>query len=89
MRRREAEYTLSSFAEASGGLSFLPRLSQQYSTIDQTIDTELRSQYTLTFESSVSASPGKLRKLKVEVANTDIDHNGKQDKLTVRHMKGY
>jgi len=89
MRRREAEYTLSSFAEASGGLSFLPRLPQQYSTIHETIDTDLRNQYTLTFKSSVPAATGKLRKLRVEVANTDIDHNGKQDRLTVRHMKGY
>ena len=86
---REAENTLRSFADASGGLSFEPRFGGQYSSIGQTVMTDLRNQYTLTF---ASANPGvgrKLRKLKVEVAGTDVDHDGKVDKLKVRHKRGY
>ena len=88
-RNLESEYTLRDLAEASGGLSFVPPLDAQYSTIHQLVDTDLRNQYTLTFSPTNSEPGGKLRKLKVEIVGTDIDHNGKPDKLIVRHKRGY
>jgi hypothetical protein len=30
-----------------------------------------------------------LRKLRVEVIDTDVNHDGKPDKLKVRHKRGY
>jgi VWFA-related protein len=86
---REAEDTLRSFAAASGGLSFEPLWGDQYSSIGRTVMTDLRNQYTLTFASANPGIEGKLRKLKVEVAGADVDHDGKVDKLKVRHKRGY
>ena len=89
MRTQENWFMLQSFAEASGGMSFAPEYAGQYSRIDKVIDADLRNQYTLTFVPSGPDTGNKLRKLKVEVVGTDIDSNGKSDKLTVRHKRGY
>jgi Ca-activated chloride channel homolog len=86
---REAEDMLSSFADASGGLSFEPRFGGQYSSIGRTVIADLRNQYTLSFVSANPGVGGKLRKLRVEVVGTDVDDNGKPDKLNVRHKRGY
>ena len=86
---REAQNTLASFAQASGGLVFQPQFRGQYAAISQTVIRDLRNQYTLKFVSSTSNVGGKLRKLKVEVINTDIDYDRKPDKLKVRHKTGY
>jgi VWFA-related protein len=88
-RRRDDEYTLRSLSEATGGLSFFPQVPGQYSAIAQTVDRDLRNQYTLSFVPSNAEITAKVRKLKVEVVNTDIDSNGKPDKLTVRHRTGF
>jgi hypothetical protein len=89
MRSQENAFTLKSFAEASGGMSFTPEFVGQYSRIHEVIDTDLRNRYTLTFVPSDSDPGSKLRKLKVEVVGTDVDHNGKPDKLIVRHKRGF
>jgi VWFA-related protein len=86
---REAENTLRSFADASGGLSFEPRFRGQFSSIGQTVMTDLRNQYTLTLASANPGAGEKLKKLKVEVVGADMDHDGKVDKLRARHKKGY
>jgi len=86
---REAENTLRSFAEASGGLSFEPRFGGQYSSIGQMVITDLRNQYALTFASANPVVGEKLKRLKVEVVGADMDHDGKVDKLKVRHKRGY
>jgi VWFA-related protein len=88
-RNLEAEYTLNALAEVSGGLSFVPPVDAQYSTIHQLVDNDLRNQYALTFLPTNPEPTNKLRKLKVEIVGTDIDHNGKPDKLIVRHKRGY
>jgi VWFA-related protein len=88
-RFREAQNTLRSFADASGGLAFDPQFEGQYSSIGRTVITDLKNQYTLTFATASPGTDGKLRKLRVEVAGTDTDSNGKPDKLKVRHKRGY
>jgi len=88
-RIREAQNTLASFAEASGGLSFEPQFEGEYASISQTVIVDLRNQYTLRFVPSRSNAGGKLRKLKIEVIGTDIDYDRKPDKLKVRHKTGY
>ena len=85
----EADNVMRSLAEATGGLSFFPRFSGEYPGIYETVNLDLRHQYTLGFVSTNPKSDGKLRKLRVEVIGTDIDHDGKPDKLKVRHKKGY
>ena len=88
-RIREAQNTLASFAQASGGLVFQPQFAGQYPAISQMVIRDLRNQYTLKFVSSRSNVGGKLRKLKVEVMDTDIDYDRKPDKLKIRHRTGY
>jgi Ca-activated chloride channel family protein len=88
-RAREAQNTLISFAEASGGISFQPHFPGQYAAISAMVLRDLRNQYTLKFVSSSANVGGKLRKLKVEVIDTDIDYDRKPDKLRVRHKTGY
>ena len=88
-RIREAQNTLASFAQASGGLAFQPQFAGQYAAISQMVIRDLRNQYTLKFVSSRSNVGGKLRKLKVEVIDTDIDYDRKPDKLKIRHKTGY
>jgi VWFA-related protein len=86
---REGEFTLALLSEATGGMSFTPGTPGQYSTIAAAVNTDVRNQYRLSFVPSDSGSTGKLRKLRVEVSGTDLDHNGKPDKLQVRHKRGY
>jgi Ca-activated chloride channel family protein len=88
-RIREAQNTLASFAEASGGLSFQPQFPGQDAAISQMVLRDLRNQYTLRFVSSRADAGGKLRKLRVEVIGTDVEYDRKPDKLKVRHKTGY
>jgi VWFA-related protein len=86
---REAQNTLRSFADASGGLAFEPQFDGQYSSIGRTVIADLKNQYTVTFAAASPGVDGKLRRLRVEVVGTDTDYNGKPDKLKVRHKRGY
>jgi VWFA-related protein len=88
-RLSEAQNTLAAFAEASGGLSFTPMFPGQFRHISEVVNADLRNQYTLSFVSDSTKDVGKLRKLKVEVSATDLDQNGKPDKLRIRHKRGY
>jgi VWFA-related protein len=83
----QADNVMRSLAEASGGLSFFPRFSGEYRSIYETVNGDLRHQYTVGFISTNSKAGGEPRKLKVEVVDTDIDHDGKADKLKIRHKK--
>jgi VWFA-related protein len=88
-RFREAQNTLRSFADASGGLAFEPQIGAQYASIGRIVMADLKNQYTLTFAAANPSVDGKLRKLRVEVVGTDTDHNGKPDKLRIRHKRGH
>jgi VWFA-related protein len=88
-RLRDAANALASFADVSGGLSFEPIFPGQFRQVYETVNADLRNQYTVTFVSANAKTGGKLRKLRVEVINADIDHDEKPDKLKVRHKKGY
>jgi VWFA-related protein len=85
----QADNVMRSLAEATGGLSFFPRFSGEYPGIYEIVNADLSHRYTLGFVSTNPRVDGKLNKLKVEVVNTDVDHDGKPDKLKVRHKRGY
>jgi hypothetical protein len=53
------------------------------------VSANLRNQYSLGFVPKVRKTDGKLRKIRVEVPNLDVNKDGKPDKLKVRHKKGY
>ena len=86
---------LNSFADASGGKAWLVsggstenRGNEIQDALDE-IAAELRNQYSIGFVPKVRKTDGKLHKLRVEVPNLDVNHDGKPDKLKVRHKKGY
>jgi VWFA-related protein len=89
IRNNEAGYTLRDLAQATGGLAFFPQFGGQYNAIPPTVNEDLRHQYTLGFLSSSTKSGGKLRRLRVEVTDTDINQDGKPDKLRARNQEGY
>jgi len=85
----QADNTLRSFAEASGGVAFFPRFVSEYPSIYETVSIHLRNQYNLGFAPKNLKKDGKFRKIKVEVAKLDVNKDGKLDDLKVRHKKGY
>ncbi|PYS54468.1 MAG: hypothetical protein DMG13_08095 [Acidobacteria bacterium] len=85
----QADNVMRSLAEATGGKAFFPRFVGEYPSIYEQVAANLRYQYSIGFVPKVRKTDGKLHKLRVEVANLDVNHDGKIDKLKVRHKKGY
>jgi VWFA-related protein len=85
----QADNVMRSMAEATGGAAWFPRFQGEYPNIYQAVSANLRNQYSLGFVPKVRKTDGKLHKLRVEVPNLDVNHDGKPDKLKVRHKKGY
>jgi Ca-activated chloride channel homolog len=88
-RTSEAGNMLRDIAQATGGLAFFPKFGGQRDAIPPTAKADLRHRYTLGFNSSSTKSGGKLRRIRVEVADTDINFDGKPDKLRARTQEGY
>src|SRR5215813_7896378 len=85
----QADNVMRSFAEATGGAAWFPRFQGEYPSIYQAVSANLRNQYSIGFVPKVRKTDGKFHKLRVEVPNLDVNHDGKPDKLKVRHKKGY
>ena len=85
----QADNVMRSLAEATGGAAWFPRFPGEYPGIYQMVSANLRNQYSLGFVPKVRKTDGKLRKIRVEVPNLDVNKDGKPDKLKVRHKKGY
>jgi VWFA-related protein len=85
----QADNVMRSLAEATGGTAFFPRFVGEYPSIYQQVAANLRNEYSIGFVPKVRKLDGKLHKLRVEVPPLDVNHDGKPDKLKVRHKKGY
>jgi VWFA-related protein len=85
----QADNTLRSLSEASGGVAFFPRFVTEYPGIYESVSNNLRNQYSLGFVPKEQKKDGKFHKLRVEVPNVDLNKDGKPDQLKVRHKKGY
>jgi Ca-activated chloride channel homolog len=85
----QADNTLRSLSEASGGLAFFPRFVSEYPSIYESVSNNLRNQYSLGFVPKDQKKDGKFHKLRIEVPNVDLNKDGKPDQLKVRHKKGY
>lgn len=85
----QADNVMRSLAEATGGTAWFPRFAGEYPGIYQLVSANLRNEYSIGFVPSVRKNDGKFHKLRVEVPNLDVNHDGKPDKLKVRHKKGY
>lgn len=84
-----ADNNLKQFSEATGGITFFPRVPQEYVGIFGKLVQDLHSQYSVGFVPKNPKYDGKLHKLKVEVVDQDLDKDGKLDGLKARHKKGY
>ncbi len=85
----QADNVLRSIAEASGGTAFYPKFQGEFRSIFETVSAHLRNQYSLGFVPSNRKTDGKLHKIRVEVPPMDVNHDGKLDKLKVKHKQGY
>jgi len=85
----QADNVLRSLAEATGGTAFYPKFQGEFKGIFETISAHLRNQYSLGFVPTNRKTDGKLHKLRVEVPPMDVNHDGKPDKLKVKHKQGY
>jgi len=85
----QAGNNLRDIAQATGGVAFLPQFGGQYDAIPRIVSADLRHQYTLSFVSPNARANGKLHRIRVEVADTDVNDDGKPDKLRTRHQEGY
>lgn len=85
----QAENQLRQFAKASGGMAFFPRFQAEYYGIYETVATQLRYQYSLGFVPTGLEEDDDLKEIKIEVVPMDVDHDGKNDDLRVRHKRGF
>ena len=85
----QAENVLRSLANATGGSYFFPKFAGEYNGIYDLVSAQMRNQYSIGFVPVDVKQDDKLRKIKVEVPEMDVDHDGDMDKLRVRHKKGF
>jgi Ca-activated chloride channel family protein len=78
---KEGEENLKRIAEETGGTAFFPYSAERLEEAFDLINTELRSQYTLTYEPKNKQPDGRFRRIEVRI----IDGKG----LKVRHRRGY
>lgn len=84
----QGDNALRNFAKLTGGASFFPRFTTEFTGIFQTISALLRTQYSLGYVTTNTKRDGKARKIRVEV-NADVDGDGKPDKFKLNHREEY
>jgi len=92
----QADNTLRTFAQETGGIAFFPRFFGEFPTIFQNIQQALRSQYVLTYEPTNKTRDGTFRKIKVDLVNPATneplrvtDQKGKPIKYQIIAKRGY
>ena len=82
----QADNQLNTFAKRTGGKAWFPRFMGEYPNILQQVGIELRSQYSMGYQSTNPNRDGKFRKIKVEV----VDETGTVVKSVIARAKdGY
>jgi VWFA-related protein len=82
----QADNQLNTFSKRTGGKAWFPRFMGEYPNILQQVGIELRSQYSMGYQSTNPNKDGKFRKIKVEV----VDESGTLVKTVVARAKdGY
>ena len=91
----QAENTLKTFAQMTGGHAWIPQFDGEIPGIYREVVAFLRNQYSLAYTPTNRARDGKFRKIKVELVNPDgsplevKDQKGKVQKLVVYARQGY
>ena len=82
----QADNQLNTFSKRTGGKAWFPRFMGEYPNILQQVGIELRSQYSMGYQSTNPNKDGKFRKIKVEV----VDESGAVVKTVIARAKeGY
>jgi len=82
----QADNQLNTFSRRTGGKAWFPRFMGEYPNILQQVGIELRSQYSMGYQSTNPNKDGKFRKIKVEV----VDESGTVVKTVIARAKdGY
>ena len=82
----QADNQLNTFSKRTGGKAWFPRFVGEYPNILQQVGIELRSQYSMGYQSTNPNKDGKFRKIKVEV----VDESGAVVKTVIARAKdGY
>lgn len=82
----QADNQLNTFSKRTGGKAWFPRFMGEYPNILQQVGIELRSQYSMGYQSTNPNKDGKFRKIKVEV----VDESGTVVKTVIARAKdGY
>jgi len=82
----QADNQLNTFSKRTGGKAWFPRFVGEYPNILQQVGIELRSQYSMGYQSTNPNKDGKFRKIKVEV----VDESGTVVKTVIARAKdGY
>ena len=82
----QADNQMNTFAKRTGGKAWFPRFMGEYPNILQQVGIELRSQYSMGYQSTNPNKDGKFRKIKVEV----VDESGAVVKTVIARAKdGY
>ncbi len=76
---------LKKISENTGGHAFFPRDEAELRAAFQQIQTEMRSQYAISYEPSNQKRDGSYRKIEIQLANSDLA----KQKVSLTHRQGY
>ncbi len=91
----QADNEMNTFARLTGGRAYFPRFQGEYPEIFQSINSDIRNQYTIAYHPTNPKLDGTYRKLKVEVIGPDgsplkvRDQKGKDVKYQIVAREGY
>jgi VWFA-related protein len=91
----QADNEMNTFARLTGGQAYFPRFEAEFGEIFQSILSDIRNQYNLSYHPTNTKMDGTYRKLKVEVVAPDggqlkvHDQKGKDVKYQVIAREGY
>jgi VWFA-related protein len=92
----QADNEMRTFAAETGGMSYFPRFDAEFPGIFQSIEQTMRSDYVLTYNPSNQARDGKVRRIKVQLINSETnepvrinDDKGKAIKYKIVAKTGY
>jgi VWFA-related protein len=79
------EDPLRKVSERTGGRAFFPKKVKDLQAAFAEIEQELRSQYLISYSSTIKKTDNKIRKVKIEVVNPELRKQG----LQLSHQQGY
>jgi VWFA-related protein len=80
-----SEGNLRKISERTGGRAYFPKKATNLRLVFEEIGQELRSQYLVSYSSATWKAPDKMRKIKIELVNSELRKQG----LQLSYQQGY